>query len=409
MRYLTHDLLGIGGRLKERYEDFVVDEVPLYEPCGEGEHVYFEIEKRGLPAFEAVRMVAKGLGVRPRDVGYAGMKDAKAVTRQVLSVAGVAEADVQRLDSDALHVRWVKRHRNKLKLGHLKGNRFAIRVRGVDESALERARSVMSFLERIGAPNYFGEQRFGSKGETHLPGRLLLLGDVEGAIRNWIGRPSPNEGERLQRARALFDEGDYREALDTFPPMFRAEARALRVLIETDGDWRAAFRSVPRDHTRLFISAYQSHLFNRLVEARIDGLDQLWAGDLAYKHDNGAAFIVEDAAAEQPRCDVFEISPSGPLYGGKLKFAEGKQGERERELLGEEGLTIEDFKSRMAQGLRGARRPLRFPVSDVDVSYDDGVVLSFFLPKGCYATTVLDEVMKVGQAAPLGEQGGNAV
>ena len=304
MRYLTQHIAGIGGRIRERHEDFVVEEVPLYEPCGEGEHVYCQIEKRGIPTFEAVRLVAKQLGVRPRDVGYAGMKDAKAVTRQVLSVAGASEDAAMRIETGAVRVVWAKRHRNKLKLGHLKGNRFVIRVRDVDESAARTARQVMDVLSRRGAPNYFGEQRFGSKGDTHLPGREMLRGDVEAAVRAWLGGASASESPRLQEARALFDQARYEEALNAFPPSFRAETRALRVLIDTDNDWRAAYRSIPRELKRLFVSAYQSHLFNQLVDARIDELDKLWEGDLAFIHAKGAAFIVEDASAEQPRSDA---------------------------------------------------------------------------------------------------------
>ena len=404
MHYLTQDLPGIGGVIRETLEDFVVEEVPMYEPCGEGAHVYCQIEKRNLTTFDAVRLVANQLRVRPHDIGYAGMKDAKAVTRQVLSVPGVTEAQAQAVSAPTLSIRWAKRHRNKLKLGHLRGNRFEIRVRNVEQSAADTAQEVLEILGRRGVPNYFGEQRFGSKGETHLPGREMVRGDIEAAVRAFLGQPSPRETVRLQEARSLFDQGRLSDAQRAFPPAFRNERRTLQALIDTHSDWPAAFRSIPRELRRLFVTAYQSHLFNQIADRRIEQLDELWQGDLAYKHVNGACFVVEDVEAERPRLEAFEISPSGPLYGHKLKFAEGKPGEIEREVLAAEGITLEAFKSRVAQSLRGARRPLRFPISDVSVGFDQGLLLSFFLPKGCYATTVLREVMKADEGTVHGGQ-----
>ena len=154
---------------------------------------------------------------------------------------------------------------------------------------------------------------------------------------------------------------------------------------------------------RLYVSAYQAWLFNQVVAARIDGLDRLMVGDLAWRHANGAAFLVEDAAEEQPRCDAFEISPSGPLFGYRMTEAQGEPGDMERQPLLDAGLTPEDFRAPAAQKARGARRPLRFGLADVVVdSGQDGdgpyIELRFALPSGCYATTVLREVCKADMA-----------
>src|SRR3954464_10506299 len=132
--YLTPEFAGIGGVIKQRPEDFFVQELPLYEPSGEGEHVYCEIEKVGIPTFEAINRIAANLKVSPRDIGYAGMKDAHAITRQVLSVWGTTEAAVMGLKIPGIAVQWAARHVNKLRLGHLAGNRFAIKIREVDAS-----------------------------------------------------------------------------------------------------------------------------------------------------------------------------------------------------------------------------------------------------------------------------------
>ncbi len=144
---------------------------------------------------------------------------------------------------------------------------------------------------------------------------------------------------------------------------------------------------------RLFVSAYQSYLFNRLLAGRIRTLDRLEQGDVAFIHANGAAFLVKDPDVEQPRADRFEISPSGPLYGPKVLLAEGRPGEREQDLLKESGLSLDEFRLRGIK-LKGARRPYRIPLTEVQIGWEDGLMLSFRLPPGSYATEVLREVMK---------------
>ncbi|MGQ9515644.1 MAG: tRNA pseudouridine(13) synthase TruD [Anaerolineae bacterium] len=396
--WLTRHLPGTGGRIKVEYEDFQVEEIPLYAPCGQGEHTFFEIEKRGLPTLRAVEEIARALRVRPAQIGFAGLKDAHAVTRQVLSVEHVPPERVLALELPGIRVLWARRHTNKLKQGHLAGNRFVIRIRDVSENAAERAHPILEELRRRGVPNYFGEQRFGRRKDTHLLGRALLRGDAEAFLREFLGRPQPDELPAVLEARRLYDAGQLQAALRTWPPQFHEERRALEVLLRSPAA-EAPQRAVHAISKRLrgfFVSAYQSFLFNRIMAERVDTLDILSAGDVAYKHDSGGAFLVEDPAVEQPRADRFEISPSGPLYGYRMLLAEGRQGELECRVLAEEGLTLEDFKRAEGLRLKGGRRPLRFPIKEVDMEYDNGLVLTFILPPGCYATNVLAEVMKVG-------------
>src|SRR4051812_5911425 len=156
--YLTRDFPGVGGQIKQRAEDFFVQEVPLYEPSGDGEHVYVEIQKVGLTTFEAVRRIGDALRVPTREIGYAGMKDARAVTRQVLSIRGASDEAVANLKLPNLQILWAMRHGNKLRLGHLSGNRFAIKIRNVEPTSVVKLRPVLDVLEKRGMPNYFGEQ-----------------------------------------------------------------------------------------------------------------------------------------------------------------------------------------------------------------------------------------------------------
>src|SRR6185436_13505083 len=127
-----------GGELKAVPEDFVVEEIPAYAPCGDGEHLYLRIEKRGIPTFAAVERIASAFGVGKQAVGYAGLKDARAIAVQWISVHSPKDV-AQGFELDGLRVLESSRHRNKLKVGHLRGNRFRIRVRGVREGGLEDA------------------------------------------------------------------------------------------------------------------------------------------------------------------------------------------------------------------------------------------------------------------------------
>ena len=164
--YLTGDLPGIGGRIKERLEDFRVEEIPLYEASGEGTHVYFRIVKAGIPTPAAVDRIARHMGVRPHEIGLAGLKDARAIATQMLSLEHADTERLAALSDGQVRVTWTSRHTNKLRPGHLAGNRFSIRIRGAGAAELEPARRVLDVLCRRGVPNYFGRQRFGARGDT---------------------------------------------------------------------------------------------------------------------------------------------------------------------------------------------------------------------------------------------------
>lgn len=401
--YLTRDFPGIGGTLKQRPEDFFVQEVPLYEPSGEGEHVYFEVQKVGLTTFEALSRLARALGVPARSVGYAGLKDARAVTRQVFSVVGTTPEHVMNLGLPDLRVLWAARHGNKLRLGHLKGNRFAIKVRDVEPTAVLRLRGPIDVLTRRGMPNYFGEQRFGRRGDNDRLGAALVRGDDAGVLKILLGGPADdaNEAARAADARAAYDAGDLPRALDAWPGGL--ERSILARLVKT-GNATAAVKSVDEKVRRLWVSALQSRLFNEVVARRIDSLDRLMDGDFACKHENGACFRVPRAAVEQPRCDRFEISPTGPLLGYRTDLPDGGEALRiEREVIAASGLAPEAFRSPHLGKVRGARRPLRVRPEAVELAggadeFGPHVTVAFTLPAGSFATVFLRELMKSGDS-----------
>jgi tRNA pseudouridine13 synthase len=405
---LLGSLAPLPGAIKEDYEDFLVEEIPLYPLDGAGTHTYFLVEKRGLSTLQAVADISRKLGARRMDIGYAGLKDAKAVTRQWMSVEHIEPERVAALDIPRIRIVETTRHGNKLRLGHLKGNRFEIRVRRSDPERLGELRAGVETLAREGVPNYFGEQRFGVRGDGWQVGRAIIRGDLEGALDQMLGRPAETDSEAFGLARARYDAGDYAGAAQHWPPLFREERRALKALA-SGAKKKRAFLSVDRSVREFLISAYQSFLFNEIVAKRLSaGLGRLLPGDLAWLHFNGAVFRVEDLEREQARADALEISPSGPLFGYRMTQPEGVPGEMEAELLRSQELTPDAFHTEHLR-VKGARRALRFPMRDSQVALEEDarglyLALRFILPRGCYATTVLRELfVGGGDAEPADE------
>jgi tRNA pseudouridine13 synthase len=394
-QYLTADIPGIGGRIKESPEDFRVEELPLYLPAGEGEHTYLVVEKRGLTTLEAVRRISREVNVAEREIGYAGMKDAVGVTTQTLSIPRVAPERLLELRLAGIAPLSAVRHRNKLKLGHLAGNRFTIRVRGPEEGALERTRAVLDILVRRGVPNYFGMQRFGSQANSHLIGRAWFLGEFREAVEAIIGSGEAVRDEQWQQAIAAFRAGRFEESRELFPGHCRTERELVASLVRRPDDWKRALATVPQRLKMLYCSALQSALFNRVLDERLAGLDTVVVGDVAYKHDNGACFLVEDAGAEAERAARLEISATGPMFGSRMKAPAGVPLEIEERVLAEAGLSPEQFVATGTWRFEGERRPLRIPLTGVSAALDsEGLLLGFTLPRGAYATAVLREIMK---------------
>lgn len=396
--YLTADVPGIGGQIKARPEDFRVEEVPLYEACGEGTHIYIRIEKTGITTPRAVHDLARALQRQPREFGYAGMKDASATTIQMFSLEHIDPQRILELSLPHIRVLGVSRHTNKLKIGHLKGNRFTIKIRDAQPEREADVRAMLDVLGRRGVPNYFGPQRFGMRGDTWMIGRALLRGDYPEALAVLLGRCGPADYGEVRKAREAFDRGDYTAAADAWPYPFNTERRVCRAFAN-GGNARKAFKIIDAHMQRFYISAFQSQLFNQVVALRLNTLDRLMEGDLAWRHPQGAVFRVEDLAKEQPRCDAFEISPTGPLFGYRMSEPGGEPGRIEQELLAGENMTLDDWREPGQHKIKGGRRPLRFQPHEAQVEAGcdeagDYLQVQFFLEAGCYATTILREICK---------------
>ena len=340
MPFLTAELPGIAGRLKDQPEDFEVEEIPAYEPGGTGEHLYLWIEKRDLPHDLMLRRLSKVLEVSPNDIGVAGIKDRRAVTRQYVSVPIKCENRLEHLQSDELRVLRSTPHGNKLRTGHLRGNRFRIVVRDVVDDAEARSAAILNLIHENGFPNCYGEQRFGRDGQTLTLGLDLLA-----------GRSTPRDIPFQKRKFLL----------------------------------------------RLALSSVQSDLFNQSLAARMrDGmLRTVLLGDVMEVIESGGKFVVDDVPREQGRLDAGELAVTGPMFGVKMLAPNGIPAEREKAILSQSGLKISDF-ANYSQLMSGARRA--YLVKPGELSYEkspDGIRVQFTLPTGTYATMLLREFMKI--------------
>lgn len=408
----THWLLGeptLRARIKVRAEDFLVDEVPLYEPSGEGEHLYLRVQKRHMAHGELIDLLCRHYQVHPGAIGFAGMKDRVGVTQQTVSIHLPGRTEPALPVDGRIEVLWQTRHVNKLRRGHLSGNRFAIRLREIDPARTPLLWQRLKQLLERGVPDFFGPQRFGYRRNNHVLGRLLMLGRHRALLSELLGARGTPFPEHQRAAREAFDAGRFDESLRAWHRGDFAERAALRVLAR-GGTASKAVRAVDRDNRGFWVSALQSAIFNRVLSERVAAgtLASLAVGDVAYLHDKGAIFKVTDAdfAESDPatalaaRLAAFEVSPSGPLPGAGMVASERATAERERaaiEAFGALALLQEG-----PDAPPGTRRPLRVCVSNaaIEGSFDEHgpfVRLAFDLPKGAYATVLLRELISVDE------------
>jgi tRNA pseudouridine13 synthase len=396
LAYLTADLPGSGGTIRKTPEDFEVTEIPLYGASGEGEFLFLLVRKRGMGTFEAVRRLGNALDVPEREIGYAGLKDARAVTTQWLSVPAACEERARSLDVQGIQVLDARRHGNKLRIGHLRGNRFSIAVRGAPPGGAERAAAALDVLLRRGAPNYFGEQRFGARGASHLYGESILRRDYDTFLKRFLGGPAGGERDPcILASRTAFDEGRFEEAFKAMPTRRRAEKKCLHALLRFRDAERACM-AIPKRMRQMYVSSFQSALFNRALERRVLGIDRLEDGDLAFVHRSYRFFPVAEAAREQPRCTAFEISPSGPIFGSRTPLPGGAPGAMENEILKDSGLDLSHFEPHGGLRFDGSRRSLRIAIKEAVLAPLDrhAFRVEFVLPSGSFATAVLREIVK---------------
>lgn len=342
----------IDFHFRQTPRDFVVEEIPLYEFSGEGEHLVLFVRKKGLSTLELVSTLARYLGIQQKEIGYAGLKDKHAMTKQYISLHKKHEEALDKFEHESIKILSKAYHNNKIRIGHLQGNRFYIKLKKVNPTAAQKIDEALKNISEFGLPNYFGYQRFGNDGDNHILGEQIA------------------KGEKKERNPKI---------------------------------------------KKLLISAYQSHLFNLWLSRRLeinslissfsvkelepilnfpnDEVSKMKAqkhpfklitGDIMEHYPHGRLFDYEGDENDLERFNKRDISVTGMLCGKKVKTSSGIAGEIEK-----------DFNSDIQED--GARRYAWIYATQVEGRYlpiDAQYEMNFTLPKGSYATVLIEEIAK---------------
>jgi len=396
---------GMGGKIKESLEDFYVEEVAKLKLSNEGKYVIILVKKVNWDTLNFARILAKKLGISQKRIEYAGTKDKKAVSVQYFSISNLNEEKIEKLKNIQIkdaEIEIIGKSNKSIALGNLLGNKFRIRIRDAKDGQI--VESTLKELEAKGTPNFFGLQRFGSiRFITHEVGKHILRRDYELAFWTYVAKPFEGEREDVRKIREeLWDSRDAKLGLRELPTYLRYERILLQKLREGMSEEKALL-SLPKNLKLMFIHAYQSYIFNRLLTARINefgNLKEVFEGDFVGFISVGEGYPGlkdEYSLVNSNRKRVrFLISEKRaylalPLPGYDLDMR-GWVKEKVEEIIGDDGISLKDFKHEHREfSSKGSYRVADMPFSDFN--YDNGL-FSFYLPRGCYATVLLREFTK---------------
>ncbi|MHA1771255.1 MAG: tRNA pseudouridine(13) synthase TruD [Candidatus Thorarchaeota archaeon] len=429
IKYYSTEFDGIGGRIKQRFEDFIVEEItPEREvlhvqpwqrqsleeqpslPSGKRlRFVTFVVQKIGLSTMDVATILAAELQIPYKYVSYAGLKDKRAITVQAMSVPSQSVERLLELRLARINIREPHYTRRSVQIGDLWGNRFTIRLRDADVDC-ELARDLM---QKVGASpllNYFGVQRFGViRPYTHLVGKTLLKEDFESAIRIILTTRSEYDPPPLTEARMRLAEDltPTEEIISQFPEDLRYERVVLRQLIKTPHDYKKAFAQIPLRVQTLFVHAYQSYLFNRLISRRAAkgvSISEPEVGDFLIQLDSphtgrdSWVFVTERTLDEyREEVSAGHYGLAAPVPGYSTKIPPSWQTDLLLDIFKEEKIELIDFRNPQNRALDSAGGLHLISISPIDLSLDcmeNDLVASFSLRKGSYATIIMREIMK---------------
>jgi len=439
---------GIGGNIRQTIEDFIVEEILVDGSKAEinprhnaetpvlgavstrNRYLLCVLVKRNWDTFMAIGNIARKLGISPVQVQIAGIKDAKAITAQHITIENKSIQDVQNIDLKDIEIRPIGYVRNRMSSYYLLGNCFHASIRNIGYSESTIRKRITKTVEDIkalgGIPNFFGHQRFGTtRPITHLVGESIVKGHLKKAAMLFLAKPSDYEHPTSRRARQeLWKTQDFKKALVNFPKQLRYERSMIKSLIETPDDFSAAFRRLPMRLLRIFVQAYQSYLFNRFLSSRMrHGLSLTTAqpGDYVVSVEkSGLPVPMMHKTASTENIEEINLAIQNgklrlalPLIGLRQHPSGGVQGDLEREILQEESVSPQDFRvqSMREMSSKGELRPIISPVRDfrtVDLfgdpaeSQNHAVKLAFELYRGSYATVILRELMKTRRPIQAG-------
>jgi tRNA pseudouridine13 synthase len=409
---------GVGGKLRVRIDDFHVTELFLYPPKKDNGHFTIaEVSARNWETHTLVHEIADRLHFSQRRISFAGNKDKRAWSTQLMSFERVSPEHLSQVNIKDVSFENIYQSDVPVRIGNLLGNRFEITVRNIDAAIVpEQIKKLVSPLETWGGfPNFYGIQRFGViRPITHLVGKYIVQGDFEKAVMTYVAHPMIGENEVTYLLREELEKTrDYAKAFHSYPDALNFEKAMLNKLLQNSNDFIGAFKELPKNLLMMFVNAYESVLFNKMLSERIRRkipIHQAIVGDIicpVRKNVVTNDFIpVRETNLDKVNKQISKKKAvvSGLLVGCDTVFAEGEMGEIEHAVIESEKIDPRDFIIPEIPFLSasGSRRALLALMPSlewtlhIDELHEENQALTFRfeLQKGCYATSLLREIMK---------------
>ena len=409
---------GIGGKLRISPEDFIVNEIFLYpKRVKHGRFSIAEVSCRNWETHRLVRELSKRLKISQKRIGFAGTKDKRSCSTQLMSFYNVSEEDISNIKIKDVSIKNMYHSDKTIKIGSLLGNRFEITIRNIDKNIQsEQIDTIASYLERYGGfPNFYGVQRFGViRPITHIIGSHIIQGDFESAVMDYIANPINGEDEETYKLREELEESrDFSKALQSYPDTLNFEKAILNKLVVAPEDFVGALQELPKNLLMMFVNAYQSFLFNKMLSERIRkniSLNEALIGDIVFPVKKN---VVDNHYIMVTKSNIAKVNKqimknkavvTGLLIGCDSVFSKGEMGEIEHTVIDHEKIDYQDFIIPKIPFLSstGSRRSVLGMLNKIDwklhndtvQSDKKAVTLKFELQKGCYATSLLREFMK---------------
>ncbi|MDD4126995.1 MAG: tRNA pseudouridine(13) synthase TruD [Methanomicrobium sp.] len=404
MEYYLTDSSGTGGVLRKDPSDFAVNEIFADIKLTGGPQLICELKKTNWELMRAVNEISKKLGISSKRISWGGTKDKRAVTTQLISIYGVKPEDIKRVHLKDIEIKPLGLARTQMSLGDLKGNEFEIKISDCTGDNLSSALEECKAKAAEGLPNYYGIQRFGTlRPISHLVGIAMLKGDYKDAVMKYAGFPCDDEREETKNARKVFDETENpKEALDLMPLNMHYERSLLHHLIEKPDDYEGALSAIPPKLLSMFVSAFQSYLFNRILSMRIENTggnilepeigDRLIFSDGKEDIVNERNINIAKIHAKRGKCSVGIYMPGSEDFKQR-----GYMDAYASEIMNELEITKTGYtnvSNLVGSRFTGALRPAGLKTEISGFVSENNITLKFTLPPGHYATTVCREIMK---------------
>ncbi|NLE05132.1 MAG: tRNA pseudouridine(13) synthase TruD [Crenarchaeota archaeon] len=438
MEVYTTKTPGIGGVIRKKIEDFIVEEVlidgskatiqqnnvstkPVLGATTSKQHFLLCIlVKQNYDTFLAIKNVSKSLDIKQSRIQFAGIKDAKAITAQHVTIEGLSFEEAQKVSSKDLELRPLGYFREQLSAFYLLGNNFTINITNLDLNQTKIHEQILQTLNEVqtntGMPNFFGHQRFGTiRPITHVVGKALVQGNIKEAAMLFLAKPSLNEHPKSRQARETLQESqNFKQALEDFPSQLRYERAMISHLVNQPEDYPGAFRCLPLKLRMLFVQAYQSFLFNRFLSQRLKQgyfLNKAEIGDYVINVERSGLpmvrtgkIVVEDKLDEINKSIIEgKMRVALPIVGCSQHISKGKIGEIQQSIIDSEDINIHNFRVNSMPEInsKGELRAIVTPINNFNLKIGNEpehlsqtASLEFMLYRGSYATVFLREIIK---------------